>query len=104
MCIFLVGSRGRTVLFFDPLGNHYNHYHQEIRWFVDNNANDRIICTQFPIQSRSSVMCGEYCMYFLLGFIEWGNNWYVVIEKMYWLSEVTMLHDLWRKLNRKIEY
>ncbi len=93
MCIFGISLNGRRTLFFDPLGHHYSMYDNKIGSFMEHNSDRITISLSYPVQSDQSIMCGEYCLFFLAMLVK-GIQVCYIVEKLKSISENRMLEQL----------
>ncbi len=92
-CFFKNSVLGNEVLFFDPLGKHYDVYHPDIGRFIRFNSVKITVCAVYPVQSISSTSCGWYCLYFVVGVIK-RVSISLLIEKMHEMGEMRMISYL----------
>ncbi len=92
-CLFKNSTLGNEVLYFDPLGKHYDWYHSDIANFIRFNSLKITVCASYPVQSIASTSCGWYCLYFLVGLIK-RVSISLLMEKMHAISEIRMISYL----------
>ncbi len=92
-CFFKDSIYGNEVLYFDPLGKHYDYYHSDIGKFIRLNAVKITVCARYPVQHVSSTSCGWYCLYFLVGVLK-RVSLSLLMEKMHEISELRMISYL----------
>ncbi len=78
--VFPHSERGNKCIFFDPLGKSPSEYGTEFMLFYNIGNCVGLRANVHPVQCRTSVKCGEYCIYFALRYGETGDSNAVILE------------------------